>query len=74
MRLKKFTIEAALWLKRLMIITGIYFYTAHLIASMVESRVHLFDLLGSSYSLINEQIFEDEIKTRVAYEKMSKTK
>jgi len=74
MKIKTFTNESILWLKRLMIITGIYFYTAHLIAAMVESRIHLFDLLGSSYSLINEQNYMDEVKTRVAYEKTMRGK
>lgn len=65
----KFFEESALWLKRLMIITGIYFYCAHFIAAIVESRLRLFELNGASYSLINESIIGAEVDARVAYEK-----
>lgn len=68
-KLPAFLTESILWLKRLMIITGIYFYGAHLIASIVESRLRLFELNGASYSLINESVIGDEVNARVAYEK-----
>lgn len=68
-KLPAFLTESILWLKRLMIITGIYFYSAHLIASIVESRLRLFELNGASYSLINESIVGEEVNARVAYEK-----
>jgi hypothetical protein len=61
--------ESVLWLKRLMIITGIYFYAAHFIASIVDSRLRLFELNGASYSLVNESIIGDEVSAKVAYEK-----
>ena len=68
-KLNTFFLESISWLKRLMIITGIYFYSAHLIASIVESRLRLFELNGASYSLINESIVGEEVNARVAYEK-----
>ena len=61
--------ESILWLKRLMIITGIYFYAAHLIASIVDSRLRLFELNGASYSLINESVIGDEVNAKIAYDK-----
>lgn len=68
-KLPAFLTESILWLKRLMIITGIYFYSAHFVASIVESRLRLFELNGASYSLINESIIGEEVSARVAYEK-----
>ena len=68
-KLPSWLTESILWLKRLMIITGIYFYGAHFIASIVDSRLRLFELNGASYSLINESIVGEEVNARVAYEK-----
>lgn len=64
---KKFAIESMLWVKRLMIITGIYFYTVHGLAMALssKSRLGLFNIGDSSYSFINDRFIEDEIKTRV---------
>lgn len=63
-KLPAFLTESILWLKRLMIITGIYFYSAHLIASIVESKLELFALYGRSYSFTSESIEGNAIKAK----------
>lgn len=74
MNTKRFTHESILWLKRLMIITGIYYYAAHLITAVVISKLPLFELNGARYMIINEQIMEDEIKARASYAKTARSK
>lgn len=71
-KLTTFFFESVLWLKRLMIITGIYFYFAHLIASIVDSRMPLFELDGAKYSLVNESVIGDEISARISYDSKAK--
>lgn len=68
---KKALLESVLWLKRLMILTGIYFYTAHAVAAALStsSRLELFNIGERSYSIVNDKFIEDEVKTRVTYDK-----
>lgn len=64
-KLPSWLTESILWLKRLMIITGIYFYGVHFIKSIiVDSKLDLFELYGNQYSLRSESIAGKEIKAK----------
>jgi hypothetical protein len=56
--------ESVLWLKRLMIITGIYFYSTHFIKGIVDTKLTLFELYGIRYALTSESIIGNEIKAK----------
>jgi len=64
----KFLQESGTWLIRFIFLVGAVSLLAQFAAIFVESEVFLFQIKGSRYLLINEELYDVEARTRIKHE------
>ena len=64
----KFLQESGTWLIRFIFLVGAVSLLAQFAAIFTESKTFLFQLNGSRYLLINEELYDVEARTRIKHE------